>query len=403
MKKKQLMAVCGILTVALCLGGCGKVDGTQTVLTVNDDQISLGTAMFDLRYQQAEMYTYYEQMYQMYGMEMDGYWSTETAAETSEVSEASEASETSETSETSASAEKTTYGQQFKDSVMDTLTTMVLMSQHAEEYGVTVSEEDEAAIKTAAQKFIDDNDAQILEKNGITVDNVAEYMRLYTIYARMQDPMVADVDTEVSDEEAKKSTVTYVRIKESDDTASADGSETEETEKKTFASLQEEAQAVLDRLKQEKDIATADMETIASEVGDDTFTAQVSYDAEDLVYDAKMKEAANTLSDGQLYDGVIEGEDGNYYLVRMDSVLDREKTDENKETILENRKSNAYDALLKQWKDEASVTVNDSLWKKVKVQDSEQYRMKEVSKTEETAEESGVSETSEAETSETAE
>ncbi len=402
MKKKQLMAVCGILAAALCLGGCGKVDGTQTVLTVNDDQISLGTAMFDLRYQQAEMYTYYEQMYQMYGMEMDGYWSTETAAETSETSEVSEASatsetsEASETSETSASAAKTTYGEQFKDNVMDTLTNMVLMSQHAEEYGVTVSEEDEAAIKTAAQKFMDDNDAQILEKNGITVDNVAEYMRLYTIYARMQDPMVADVDTEVSDEEAKKSTVTYVRIKESDDTASADGSETEETEKKTFASLQEEAQAVLDRLKQEKDIATADMETIASEVGDDTFTAQVSYDAEDLVYDAKMKEAANTLSDGQLYDGVIEGEDGNYYLVRMDSVIDREKTDENKETILENRKSDAYDALLKQWKDEASVTVNTSLWKKIKVQDSEQYRVKEASETEETSEESGVSETSEA-------
>ena len=393
------MAVCGILAAALCLGGCGKVDGTQTVLTVNDDQISLGTAMFDLRYQQAEMFTYYEQMYQMYGMEMDGYWSTETAAETSETSEVSEASETSDTSEiseTSASAVKTTYGEQFKDNVMDTLTNMVLMSQHAEEYGVTVSEEDEAAIKTAAQKFMDDNDAQILEKNGITVDDVAEYMRLYTIYARMQDPMVADVDTEVSDEEAKKSTVTYVQIKESEDTASSDGSETEETEKKTFASLQEEAQAVLDRLKQEEDIATADMETIASEVGDDTFTAQVSYDAEDLVYDAKMKEAANTLSDGQLYDGVIEGEDGNYYLVRMDSVIDREKTDENKETILENRKSDAYDALLKQWKDEASVTVNTSLWKKIKVQDSEQYRVKEASETEETSEESGVSETSEA-------
>ena len=84
MKKKQLMAVCGILAAALCFGGCGKVDGTQTVLTVNDEQVSLGTVMFDLRYQQAEMYTYYEQMYQMYGMTMDGYWSTETAADTSE-------------------------------------------------------------------------------------------------------------------------------------------------------------------------------------------------------------------------------------------------------------------------------------------------------------------------------
>lgn len=392
MKKKQLMAVCGILAAALCLGGCGKVDGSKTVLTVNDEQISLGTAMFDLRYQQAEMYTYYEQMYQMYGMEMDGYWSTETAVETSETSETSETAETSETSETT---EKTTYGEQFKDNVMETLTNMVLMSQHAADYGVTVSEEDEAAIQEAAQKFIDDNKAEIMEVNGITVDNVAEYMRLYTIYARMQEPMVADVDTEVSDEEAKKSTVTYIRIKEAEDTDSEDGSETEETTEKTFASLEEEAQAVLDRLKQEEDIAAADMEAIAQEVGNDTFTAQVSYDAEDMVYDAKMKEAANTLSDGQLYDGVIEGEDGNYYLVRMDSVLDREKTDANKETIVEERKSDAYDALLKQWNDEASITVNESLWKKVKVQDSEQYRVKEVSETEEVPEESAAEETAE--------
>lgn len=340
------------------------------------------------------MFSYYEQMYQMYGMEMDGYWSTETSASAGETSETSEISETSETEETSSSAEKTTYGEQFKDDVMETLTNMVLMSQHAQEYGVVISEEDEAAIKEAAQKFVDDNDAQILEKNGIDVQNVQEYMRLYTIFARMQEPMVADVDTEVSDEEAKKSTVTYVRIKEAEDTSSEEGSETEEAEEKKFASLKDEAQAVLDRLKQEADIATADIEAIASEVGDDTFTAQVSYDAEDLVYDAKMKEAANTLSDGQLYDGVIEGEDGNYYLVRMDSVLDREKTDENKETILENRKSDAYDALLKQWKDESSVTVNTSLWKKVKVQDSEQYRVKEVSE---------VSEASEIESSEAAE
>lgn len=397
MKKKQLMAVCGILAAALCFGGCGKVDGTQTVLTVNDDQISMGTALFNLRYQQAEMFSYYEQMYQMYGMEMDGYWSTETAAAASETSETGETSETSETEENGAAAEKTTYGEQFKGDVMETLTNMVLMSQHAQEYGVVISEEDEAAIKEAAQKFVEDNDAQLLEKNGIDVQNVQEYMRLYTIYARMQEPMVADVDTEVSDEEAKKTTVTYVRIKESEDTAAAEDSETEETEKKTFASLKDEAQAVLDRLKQETDIAAADMEAIASDVGDDTFTAQVSYDAEDEVYDAKMKEAAASLSDGQLYDGVIEGEDGNYYLVRMDSVLDREKTDANKETIVQNRKSEAYDALLKQWKDEASVTVNDSLWKKVKVQDSEQYRVKVVSETEEAAEASGVSEASEAE------
>lgn len=429
MKKKQLMVTCGILAAALCLGGCGKIDGTQTVLTVNDDTVSMGAAMFDLRYQQAEMYSYYEQMYAMYGMKMDGYWSTETTAssDTSETSEASEASETSAASETSeastasasseasetstasetdtsSSAKKTTYGQQFKDDVMDTLTNMVLLDQHKDEYGVSVTDEDEAAIKEAAQKFVDDNDAAMLEKNGITADSVAEYMRLYTVYARMQDPMVADVDTNVTDDEAKKSTITYVRIKE--DTSSSDSSDTssteETTEKKTFASLKDEAQAVLDRLKQESDIANADMESIAKEVGDDTFTVQVSYDATDAVYDKNLKEAANTLADGQLYDGVIEGADGNYYLVRMDSVLDREKTDANKDTIIENRKSDLYDQILAGWKDEAEITVNESLWKKVKVEDNEQYRTKaadssDASETSETSEiSSAASDSSEA-------
>lgn len=391
MKKKQLMVTCGILAAALCLGGCGKIDGTQTVLTVNEDTVSMGAAMFDLRYQQAEMYSYYEQMYAMYGMKMDGYWSTETTDTSSETSETSEASETSETSAASSvssetaesssadSGKKTTYGQQFKDNVMDSLTEMVLLDQHKDEYGVSVTDEDEAAIKEAAQKFMDDNDADMLAKNGITADSVAEYMRLYTVYARMQDPMVADVDTNVSDDEAKKTTITYVRIKE-DTSSSKDSSEksssTEETTAKKFDSLQDEAQAVLDRLKQESDIANADIETIAKEVGDDTFTVQVSYDANDMVYDSKLKEAANTLSDGQLYDGVIEGADGNYYLVRMDSVFDREKTDANKETIAENRKRDAYDQIIDGWKDEAEITVNTSLWKKATVEDAEQYRTK---------------------------
>ena len=61
---------------------------------------------------------------------------------------------------------------------MDSLTEMVLLDQHKDEYGVSVTDEDEAAIKEAAQKFMDDNDADMLAKNGITADSVAEYMRL---------------------------------------------------------------------------------------------------------------------------------------------------------------------------------------------------------------------------------
>ncbi|HCT90579.1 MAG TPA: hypothetical protein DF613_04225, partial [Lachnospiraceae bacterium] len=102
MKKKYVKAMCGLLTAAVCLTGCGDkaLNGSQTVLTVNGTEMSLGTAMFNLRYQQSEMQSYYTAMYSMYGMEMGALWD-EPVDNSSEASEASEASETSEASEAS--------------------------------------------------------------------------------------------------------------------------------------------------------------------------------------------------------------------------------------------------------------------------------------------------------------
>ena len=73
----------------------------------------------------------------------------------------------------------------------------------------------------------------------------------------------------------------------------------------------------------------------------------------------------------------------------MDSVLDREATDAEKENIVSERQQNAYNDLLNQWKDDADITVNNREWDKVTLTDNEQYTIKQP-ETEDTTEDSST-------------
>ncbi|HCT90578.1 MAG TPA: hypothetical protein DF613_04220, partial [Lachnospiraceae bacterium] len=299
---------------------------------------------------------------------------------------ASEASEASETSGSSDAKKNQTYGDQFKDSCMDSLTDMLLLQEHMEEFSVVFTDEDQAAVDQAAEAFVSANDEKLLQQNGITAANVAEYLKLYTIQQRMHDPMVADVDKEVSDEEAAQSKITYVRLstsEEDDDSA--------KEEKKAHA------EEILSALQGEADVASADMKTIASGIDENAFTTDYSYGADNTYLAEEVRTAADTLNDGELYGSVIEA-DGDYYIVRMDAKLDRESTDQEKENIISEREDALYQEKLDSWNDAAEITVNEKLWNKVKVTDSYIYTAKqeesETSETSETGEESAASEAS---------
>ena len=108
MKTAKTAAICGMTSLALAaagLAGCGDkaVDGTQAALIINDEEINLGTASFYLRHQQAET----ENMMVSYGFGTSGsMWGT--------------------------GLNEGDYGLEFKDSMTDSLTEMVLQRQHAE-------------------------------------------------------------------------------------------------------------------------------------------------------------------------------------------------------------------------------------------------------------------------------
>lgn len=203
------------LLASTALAGCGSekesssaIDGTATLMTVNDEKVPLGVAAFYARYQQAQLY----QLYQMYFGSASSIFSQ------------------------SYDESGTTYGDEMKEEMLTNLKTMMVIRQHAEDYDISISDSEEKAIEKAAQQYIDSNDEETRKKVGASKEDAVEAMELQTYQSKMMDPIVADVDTKVTDKEAQQTTLTYVSVAvpdslptdsgaESAVTSSADGAE----------------------------------------------------------------------------------------------------------------------------------------------------------------------------------
>ena len=347
MRKAKAFAICGALAVTLAasgMAGCSEettVDGTTTALIVNGEEVNTGTANFILRYQQAQ--TAY--MMESYGMTTSGsLWGSPS--------------------------DSSSYGVTFKDSVKDTITELVLLRQHAPEYDVSLSDEDLEKIDSVAQSFVDSNE-EALTRIGATKEDVAEALELYTYQAKMDAPLKADTDREVSDEEAAQTSITYARIPltETDD----DGNSSVVSEE-TKAALTADCEELIAQIQATGDVANADISALAEDINEDFFSYTYSYGSDDTAMPDSVHEAVNTLSDGELYDGVLEDEDTYLYVIRLDQMFDPDATETEKQSIISERETENYNNKLQEWKDAITVE-EESAWTDLTVTDNDVYTL----------------------------
>lgn len=324
-KKLFVASLCACMTAAALTGCTAKED--KAAITVGDEKVSLGMVNLALRINQAQMQT-------MYGSFMgDDMWST--------------------------------YGETTKQSAVENLEEMILMEQNMEEYGVTVTDEEKTKISEAAKSFIESNDDKTIKAMNATTQNVERLLTLYTVDSKMYKAIIADVDTNVSDEEAAQKTVQYVLFSTAgstdEDGNSVDMSDEEKAEKKS------KAEQVLEAVKGGEDMADA-----LTDVGEDRSPISNSYGADNGTISDALREAADKLSDGEVAD-LIET-DGGYYVLQMVSTFDREKTDAQKETIISQRKSDKYTETLDSWKENTAISTDSDLLSSLTFEDT--YEMK---------------------------
>lgn len=213
-----------VLAAVMCaaaLSGCSKKAEAKPVYTFNGKAVDADLTNFVMRYQQAGFdQSYGSMLSQYYGQSV---WGLDVTG-TGEI-----------------------YESTFKTQIGDMLQRLLLAEEHAADYGVELTEDDRAAISAAATKFIADNDPEALASMSASQEVVERALELFTIRAKAEKEMSADVDTEVSDEEAAQTTISWIEYTPM--TESESESETElygteaETEGRTTAMTEAEAAA----------------------------------------------------------------------------------------------------------------------------------------------------------------
>lgn len=344
-KKLVSLALAVVLTASFTLTGCGKkIDEDAVVAKLDDKEISLGLANFMAQYTAASYDGYY--------LDFMGDASAVVDMWTEDMNNTG-----------------TTMEMTVKNGIMEQLQTGYLLEQHMEDYGVTITDEELAAMEQAADEFLADNSDKAIKLMGAKKEYITEMLRLHLIQKKMQDAIFATVDTEVSDEEAAQRTISYFRI-------SDQGYYDEENNYIQYtdeekAGIEETAAQVAKDAAEDFDAAAADYNVNtysygADEIGEDgTATGTL---------DAAVIEAADKLEEGEVSEAVkVEGDA--YYIIRLDAAFDQQATDEKKSEIASQRQQDEYTKVCDAYKEAADWSVDEDVWKTVNFNDI--YSMKE--------------------------
>ena len=327
-KKMIIVAAAGALVVSTLAGCSRSLDNDAVVAEVGKDKITLGVANFYARMQQAQYETYYAGMMGMTGEDM---WKQEIE-------------------------DGKTYEDSTKESILEALENLYILEQHAADYKVELTDEDKKAINKAAKSFVEANSLEDKEAVSGYEKNVKKFLELATIQSKMDQPMKEGVDENVSDEEAAQKSMQYVLFSYNKTDEEGNTAALSDDEK---AALKEQAQTFADNLKAGE---TKDIEAAAKEAGLEVQTA--AFDSESTSPNADLIKAADALENEGDVTGIVETDSG-IYVAKVTSFLDREATDAKKESIVQQRKQEQYDSLLKKWRKDTDIKEHKKVWKKV--------------------------------------
>ena len=270
------IAVIG-LSACLALGtlsGCSKKETFQAdaaAITVNGDEISAGLVKFATHYSQALM----ESMYKMYmgvedPMDSDIY------------------------------GNGSTLGSMIKDDVVSTLERLVLAEQKMSDYNVELTDDEKAAVTEAATRFMDENGEEVLNQMGATQEVVERYLTLRLIQSKMEPQMSADVDTEVSDDEAAQRKIRYTlfRAETEAETESETGTEAESSSEEMTEAVSEAGTEGETSVETEAETAAmTEEQTVKTKSSAETETETASEEASEAAETETGSEAATEASE----------------------------------------------------------------------------------------------------------
>lgn len=321
--KKIVTAILAMALGVSALTGCGsqskelnlEKDGEKALITVDEENISLWDANFQLRLLQLQ----YESMY---GTDI---WSQQLQGDE-------------------------TFDTTLKTTVMDGLKNTCVTLSHAKDYQVELTEDETKEAQTQAGNFAAQMTDEFQKITNADKDKIASYVTKMALAQKVSEEIVKEADINVTDEDARQMKANYVVIQ--------------------IASNAEEAEKTkaLKKAKQLVKNTKASGELAQEAKKMDLEVSEATYGNNNTQIPVEIIEASMKLKKGEVT-SVIETEYG-YYVIQCEEYMDKEATAAAKEEMINEKKSTYYNEQCEKWLKAAKVEVNDEMWEKVLIIDN---------------------------------
>ncbi len=367
--KKAVAVVMAAAVASTTVMACNnKTTGTgaassstgDTAITIGDSKIPMGDAL-------VYVYVLKSQYESYYGSEV---WSTEVS-------------------------DGQTFGQSIKDMITDQLVQLQVLSNQAEEYGVTLSDEDQTSVADYVTQFTTQVGEETMTANGFSADDVKSVMELSTLASNVYSAIVEKQEGTLTDDEKadlKCIKVKHILLSTMDTTTTdADGNKTTMSDEEITAYKEAQKAKAEEALQKIND--GEDFDTVLEEYSPDTSSETYSLDKNGQCYSESgatstlvepFYTAAWKLSDGGVSD-VVETDYG-YHIIKCVSADDTDATQW------------AQDYALSSKKTEAAQTALQALIEAAQPQSSSAWEAYTITATETTADTAAAESTTSAET-----
>lgn len=232
-----------------------------------------------------------------------------------------------------------TFEDYVKEQVITQIRQVIILNKKADETECSLSEEDKKQCAEYAKAFAEDESGKaILAECGATEEDMQEIYEENALASKVQEYMIKDTDTNVSDDEARETTISrvvFATTKTDDDGNTVDMTEEEK------AQVLVTAQAAQEELKGGKSIADIAKEQEYTNT-DETFAAGESEEGE------AFEKLLAGMKDGDITQEVQECENG-YVIAQLTAYTDADATADNKETIIEERQQEKFKEVYDEW------------------------------------------------------
>lgn len=269
-----------------------------------------------------------------------------------------------------------TYGDWLKDNVVNQALQLAVLDSKADEYNVTLSDEDKATAEQYTTEFMESVSDEDKAAYGFTQEGIQDLFERTLLANNVYTAVLETIDVELTDEEketCENRTVQHILISTMDTTKTDEnGNEVEMTDEEKEA-YKAERKALAEEVLQ-KALSGEDFEALSEEYTSENAGFEFTFDRNgySVSSGSSMVEpfytAAWNLEEGEITDALVESDYG-YHIIKCVKALDEEATQLSEENAIQTKKNEEYSEMLQSWVDEIDYTISDT-WKNYVVKSS---------------------------------